>query len=186
MRIEMKFIITISTIGFWVMAAGTVVAQSPAPVTLPPALVSCLRTELSNQQLYGKMAIEKTLHFADTRFENKTYYLVGIFPEGSQYSMQMIISVDADNRCQVPFFNEHGDEISFSPSVPKAVAQALALQMVRKALVEHGGLSNYQKYLINVARQNGNRIELTPELWWAMNQFGVRLPSDIKITGLPR
>jgi hypothetical protein len=104
----------------------------------------------------------------------------------SLFPNKSIISVDAGNRCQVPFFNEHGNLLSFSPSVPQSVAQALALQMVRNALVEQGGPSNYQTYLINLARQNRNQIEATPELWWAMNQLGVRIPPNIKIIGLPR
>jgi hypothetical protein len=177
----MKFIIGISVIGLLSITARTSVAQSSNSVRLPPVALSCLQTGLRNPNLTGKMDTKRYLRFADTQFGNKTYYLVGVFSPGAQYSNPMIISVDTGNRCQIPFFNEHGNLVSFSPSVPKPVAQALALQRIRKSVEEQGGLSNYQTFLLNLARQDGNRIELTPEDLWAMDQLGVRLPPHIKI-----
>jgi hypothetical protein len=123
---------------------------------------------------------------AQTEYEGKKYYLIGVFPKGERAFMHMIVTLDGQKQCNVPFFNPRGEFMSFTPDVPQSVAQQLILQIAQREIQEMGGVRVYQKRLLDLAKKNGNQIAMTPEEFWAISKLGVKLPSNIKISSPPR
>jgi hypothetical protein len=165
-------------------AASAIIAQAqPSPNNLPQAATPCILKEFKNVANYFKMDSGRYSQFAKTQYQGKDYYLLGVFPQGSPHFMHLIVSLDNQGQCDVPFFNPHGDFMSFSPSVPQPVAQEFALQMIQKYVQELGGVKAYQKYLIQQAKDGP--LSWTPEERWAINRLGVRLPANVKIDGPP-
>lgn len=153
---------------------------------LPTAATPCILREFENVKTNIVMDSRRYSQFAKTQYQGKNYYLLGVFPKGSEDFSHLVVSVNEQNQCEVPFFNVFGDFMSFAPSVPEPVAQEFALQMIQRYVQELGGVPAYQKFLIRQAKESGGKLTWTPEEQWAINRLGVRLPPNIKIDSPPK
>jgi hypothetical protein len=171
-----------TTLAMGLMAATVVSAQSIRN-TLPAAATPCILKEFKNVSTDFRWDPNRYSQFAKTQHQGKDYYLLGVFEKGKEIFHHLVVTVDSQNQCDVPFFNPYGEFMSFSPSVPEPVAQEFALQMIQRYVQELGGVQAYQKFLIRQAKESGGRLEWTPEERWAINRLGVRLPANIKIDG---
>lgn len=154
--------------------------------TLPAAATPCILQEFKSVASYFVMDPSRYTQIAQVQYQGLDYYLLGVFPKEDETFQHLVVTLDGQGKCAVPFYNPHGDFMSFSPTLPEPVAQEFALQEIQRQAQERGGIPAYQKYLIQLANSTGKKLTLTPEERWAINRLGVRLPPNIKIDGPPK
>lgn len=141
----------------------------------PPSIQPCIR------QLNTHRTPVKAVFLGGTHQERgKAFYFFNVFPLKIDQGVRDAVISSNRSGCRVLAQYSSGNPIPVTRSLPLSVARGLTLNILKSDIAKLGGPQKYQR-LLNSASQDTNRLYLSPNEVWALNQLGIRILPSIKI-----
>ena len=152
---------------------------SPALAQNEQAIAQCAQTASSSLS-----PVKDATVIGTTSYQEDTYYLLAVSdPQSPDYSWDMVISLDQQNKCDVPWVNPSGDFISMldSPVLPSNVAYELAQQRIQYLLQTKFNGSKQALFADVLGSVTNNQLFITPEDYAALQEIGFSHSSTITV-----
>lgn len=168
---KLKPFLQLALLTLLVICTSTYVLAQTMSSDIPSTIKSCI------PQRSARFIIQEARLITQVSAEDKTYYLLRLFPENSPegesiyFTHVVLLQAQA---CQVAYSDPLGDNLPLSHDLPQAIANQLTLLLFKQTQQSIGETAFRQR--VNQALASGTLQSMAPEEVWALQQLGFSVP----------